>query len=138
MKGLAKQAPGKRARKGNGPVSGKVDYLDTAASLFMKLMLLVALFCPASTTMAGNRHPQYYQEFLLVNAAGVLFLFFYILKQNECFVNIKLIHFHFSNIFSDYSYFSFLWINNNWLKFIRITLRFKHNKSTFFKSFKFF
>ena len=79
MKGLAKQAPGKRARKGNGPVSGKVDYLDTAASLFMKLMLLVALFCPASTTMAGNRHPQYYQEFLLVNAAAVLFLFFYML-----------------------------------------------------------
>ena len=79
MKGLAKQAPGKRARKGNGPVSGKVDYPDTAASHFMKLMLLVALFCPASTTMAGNRHPQYYQEFLLVNAAAVLFLFFYML-----------------------------------------------------------
>lgn len=55
----------------------KVNYLDTAASVLLKILLFVAMFVPMSTTMEGNTHFQYYQEFLLVNAVAVVFLLFY-------------------------------------------------------------
>ena len=77
MKALNLKAPGRSVREKNSHNGTRVDYLDTAASVVMKLMLIVALFCPISTTMEGSKHPQYYQEFLLVNAVAVLFLIFY-------------------------------------------------------------
>lgn len=55
----------------------KVDYLDTAMAVVMKVILVVALFFPISTTMKGSKHPQYYQEFLLVNAFAVIFMLIY-------------------------------------------------------------
>lgn len=76
MKALNLKAPGRSVREKNSHNGTRVDYLDTAASVVMKLMLIVALFCPISTTMEGSKHPQYYQEFLLVNAVAVLFLIF--------------------------------------------------------------
>lgn len=58
----------------------KVSCLDTASSIVLKILLVVALFCPMSTTMEGNKHPQYYQEFLLVNAVAVVFVVVYMLS----------------------------------------------------------
>lgn len=75
MKNLAIRFSGVSRGKHKG---GPAYYLDTAASVMLKLMLFVALFCPISTTMEGNKHPQYYQEFLLVNAAAVIFMMVYV------------------------------------------------------------
>ena len=58
----------------------KKDYLDLLSAVLIKLFLVVALFCPISTTMAGNKHVPYYQEFLLVNAVIVVFMIFYIIN----------------------------------------------------------
>lgn len=66
-----------KINKKNTHSGSLIDYLDIAASIVLKILLLVALFCPASTTLAGSKHPQYYQEFLLVNLVAVVFLLFY-------------------------------------------------------------
>lgn len=57
-----------------------IEYLDILSSICMKMMLVVALFIPVTTTMPGNKHPQYYQEFVLVNAVAAVYLFFYVLS----------------------------------------------------------
>ena len=77
MNTLNGKAPGRKFRGTGSHSLNKEDYLDTAASVVLKIMLIVALFCPISMTMEGSRHPQYYQEFLLVNAVAVVFLLFY-------------------------------------------------------------
>ena len=77
MNTLNGKAPGRKFWRTGSHSLNKEDYLDTAASVVLKIMLIVALFCPISTTMEGSRHPQYYQEFLLVNAVAVVFLLFY-------------------------------------------------------------
>lgn len=51
------------------------------SSVLIKLFLFVALFCPISTTMAGNKHKVYYQEFLLVNAVIIVFLLCYVISM---------------------------------------------------------
>ncbi|MDO5146956.1 MAG: O-antigen ligase family protein [Eubacteriales bacterium] len=56
------------------------EYSDILSSICMKLMLVVALFIPITTTTPGNKHPQYYQEFVLVNAVAVIFIFFYVIS----------------------------------------------------------
>ena len=56
------------------------NYLDIVASVLLKIMLIVALFFPISTTMEGSKHPQYFQEFLLVNAVAVIFMIAYIIS----------------------------------------------------------
>ena len=61
----------------------KKDYLDLLSAVLIKLFLVVALFCPISTTMAGNKHVPYYQEFLLVNAVIVVFMIFYIINTGQ-------------------------------------------------------
>lgn len=58
----------------------KTDYLDMFAAVILKIMLIVALFIPVTTTLEGSKHPQYFQEFVLVNAVAVVFLFFYVLS----------------------------------------------------------
>ena len=55
------------------------SYLDTLNSVILKILLVVALFFPVSTTMAEAKHQQYFQEFLLVNAVAAVFIFFYII-----------------------------------------------------------
>ena len=52
---------------------------DKISAILLKIMLIVAFFCPMSTTMAGSKHPNYYQEFILVNAIAVLFMLFYLI-----------------------------------------------------------
>lgn len=51
--------------------------LDIFSAIILKIMLIVALFCPMSTTMAGSKHPNYYQEFILVNAIAAVFILCY-------------------------------------------------------------
>lgn len=58
----------------------KRDYLDTISAVILKVVLVIALFIPISTTMQGSKHPQYYQEFLLVNAIASVFCIVYILS----------------------------------------------------------
>ena len=55
------------------------SYLDTLNSVILKILLVVALFFPVSTTMAEAKHQQYFQEFLLVNAVAAAFVFFYVI-----------------------------------------------------------
>ncbi len=57
----------------------KREYFDIINAVILKILLVIALFVPISTTMEGSDHPQYYQEFLLVNAAAVIFLVLYVL-----------------------------------------------------------
>lgn len=70
------------------------DYLEIFAAILIKIMLIIALFIPISTTMKGSKHPQYFQEFLLVNVIAACFTFFYLLtlfmhkrwnKENKVF-----------------------------------------------------
>ena len=58
----------------------KTDFLDLFSAVMIKIMLVVALFIPITTTMEGSKHPQYFQEFVLVNAVVVVFLLFYVLS----------------------------------------------------------
>lgn len=58
----------------------KTDFLDLFSAVMIKIMLVVALFMPITTTMEGSKHPQYFQEFMLVNAVVVVFLLFYVLS----------------------------------------------------------
>lgn len=58
----------------------KKNQLDFVSAVIMKLFLLVAFFCPISTTMEGNKYTQYFQEFLLVNAVIVVFMLFYFIS----------------------------------------------------------
>lgn len=54
------------------------DVFDNILAIILKVMLIVAFFCPISTTMTGSKHPNYYQEFILVNAIAVLFMLGYL------------------------------------------------------------
>ena len=53
--------------------------LDVLSAVLIKLFLFVALFCPITTTMAGNKHKVYYQEFMLVNAVIAIFIVCYVI-----------------------------------------------------------